>query len=342
MAHQIEINKVTGKASMFYVGEVPWHSLGTRLYSPPTIEEAIKAAGLDWTVSTHPSTSQVYKDGQLVANIPCNMRTIIRDSDLRKLSEVGPRFQPLQNEDAFKWFQPFLDSGECSLEAAGSLFEGKKIWVLAKLNKEPMEILPGDEVRKYLMLFNCHSDERSVSASLSPIRSICNNTISAAFSNKATRLLRAKHTSKIKVNLEAIRDTINIANAEFEATAEQYKLLAKKQINKKDLAKYIKLVFKPKKEEAEEVVENEEVKEQNESDSRLIENKIIALFESGKGTEIPGVRGSAWGMYNTVSEYLTWFGGRTQDAILDKLWAGQNAKLNAHALQIAVELVKSI
>src|SRR6266700_863180 len=52
MAHGIEIRNE--EASMFYVGEEPWHGLGTKLDRPATAAEAIKAAHLDWRVEKKP------------------------------------------------------------------------------------------------------------------------------------------------------------------------------------------------------------------------------------------------------------------------------------------------
>ena len=42
MAHNIE--------SMFYTREKPWHGLGTMVQEAPTSSEALRLAGLDWTV----------------------------------------------------------------------------------------------------------------------------------------------------------------------------------------------------------------------------------------------------------------------------------------------------
>jgi phage/plasmid-like protein (TIGR03299 family) len=338
MAHELEIKK-DGSASMFYVksGGTPWHQMGVAVDNAPTAAEAIKLAGLDWTVSVHPMETWLDTNGQQTC-IAAQSRMVIRDTDHHRLSEVGPKWSPLQNSEAFEWFDPFIKSGECSFETAGSLFNGERIWVLAKLNKDPLKIIGDDIVNKYLMLSNCHSDKRSARVSLSPIRVVCSNTLSLTYKNKSTKFLGVKHTSKIKDNLNAVREIINTANADFEATAEQYRALTKMQLDQSLLKKYIKLVFKDDEnsEETSEVAQRQ-VKE---DDARLIENKIIPLFEGGKGAHLPGTRGTMWGAFNAITEFLNWHTGRTTDARLDSLWFGQNSGVSRRALDVALKMVE--
>lgn len=336
MAHELEVKN--GKASMMYVGDVPWHGLGQKLDNPPTSAEAIKAAGLDWNVKVYPMETWIEVDGKEVC-VPAQGRMVLRESDHKRLSEVGPRWVPLQNEEAFAWFDPFIQSGECSFETAGSLFGGERIWVLAKLNRDPMKIVGDDVVNKYLMLSNNHSDKRSARVSLSPIRTVCANTLAATFKNKATKFLGVKHTAKIKDNLNAVRDIINTANADFEATAEQYRALTKLQVDQDLLTKYIKLVFKDE-DEDEEAVSEVTKRQVKEDDARLIQNKIIPLFEGGRGAQLPGVRGTMWAAFNSITEFLNWNTGRTADARLDSLWFGQNSAVNRRALDVALDFVK--
>jgi Domain of unknown function (DUF932) len=120
MAHAIE--------SIAYVGQRPWHRLGTALEEADLYDwpAASRKAGLDWEVELVPL---VTADTQ--AQVA--QRAVRRTSDARVLGVVGPRYAPLQNRDAFAWFQPFLDAREAALHTAGSLRSGSRIWVLAKL-----------------------------------------------------------------------------------------------------------------------------------------------------------------------------------------------------------------
>ena len=109
--------------SMFYTGAEPWHGLGEKLEDAPTISEAIEKSGLDWEVGVK---DLVTKDGY---DVPA--KATYRKSDNAILGVVGPRYVPLQNKDAFEWFQPFVDAGECSLHTGGSLSGGQKsgLWL---------------------------------------------------------------------------------------------------------------------------------------------------------------------------------------------------------------------
>ena len=105
MAHDIEI--VNGTASMAFFGQTPWHGLGTALEESDLYDwtSASKKAGLDWTVDLVPL---VTADTQA----PVTHKAVRRTSDNKVLGVVGPRYAPLQNTDAFGWFQPFLDAKE--------------------------------------------------------------------------------------------------------------------------------------------------------------------------------------------------------------------------------------
>jgi phage/plasmid-like protein (TIGR03299 family) len=314
MAHEVE--------SLLYVGETPWHGLGTRFIEAPTLDEAIVAAGLDWKVTTEPVLSQA---GEILPALATR-----RSSDGRILGVVGPSYTPLQNLDAFKFFHPFIEMNEAQIETAGSLRMGQRVFILAKLKLDPMEIVKGDAVQKYVLLSNSHDGTLAVRVGFTPIRVVCANTMALAINSKASQLIRVRHTKNVVQNLEDIREIMNLANAEFEATAEQYRLLAAKDINQADLEKYVKLVFNTNKKilEAEGNVAN--------LNNKRILNSVQPLFEKGRGNDLPQVRGTLWAAYNAVTEYLQYERGEDKQVRLDQMWFGQSAQLNKRALDVGV------
>jgi phage/plasmid-like protein (TIGR03299 family) len=306
---------------MAFFGALPWHRLGTALEETDIYDwpSASKKAGLDWEVELVPL---VTADAQTqVAH-----RAVRRTSDSKVLGVVGPRYAPLQNKDAFSWFQPFLDAKEAALHTAGSLKCGSRVWVLAKLHRDPLVIAEGDTVEKYLLLSHGHDGSLAVRCGFIPVRVVCQNTLSLAHGSDASRLIRVKHTKDIHENLANIREVMDLANQEFEASAEQYRRLARKSINQADLRKYVRRVLK---------VESEE---DISARSRNIVEEIVGLAEAGRGNDLPSVRGTLWTAYNGVSEWLTYSRGRSEDNRLNSLWFGDGALTNRRALAVALDM----
>jgi len=322
VAHQVE--------QMFSVKQVPWHGLGNVIQQAPSIEEGIKMAGLDWKVGMQP----MYLQDQNGSLIKADTRAVMRDlgdGTFKKLGEVGKLYTPLQNTKAFEFFQPFIASGEASLETAGSLDGGKKIWVLAKLNRNPLEIVKGDTVEKFLLLTNRHDGIASAMVGFNPVRVVCANTLAAAISAKDSQLLRVRHTAKVELGLEKIRETINMANAQFEATGEMYKAMARMGVSESDIKKFVKQVFYP------EVIDSE-ITQRQETRLNALTDDITRLFETGFGNDLKGVRGTMWGLYNGVTQYLSHEATDSNDRRFDSLWFGNNKTVNAQAMKVAVSM----
>jgi phage/plasmid-like protein (TIGR03299 family) len=113
--------------SGMFVREPAWHRLGVVVDEAPNVEEAIKLAGLDWEVRKEPVHFKV-EDEEV--EVP-NRFAVVRSTDDKPLGIVSDRYEPLQNTEAFKFFNPFLEY--CDFNTAGSLREGKNVWILAKL-----------------------------------------------------------------------------------------------------------------------------------------------------------------------------------------------------------------
>lgn len=335
---------VAAVESMAFVGATPWHGLGNVVTEEAAMyssELFIEKAGLNWDAEKRQLARKVND-----AWVPADAWEVIRSTDGKVLANmVGERYTILQNKEAFAWFQPWLDQKEAALHTGGALFDGSRIWALAKLNRDPMEIAAGDIVEKYVLLSHSHDGSLAVRCGFTPIRVVCWNTLSMAHKADASKLIRLKHSKKVHQNLENLRDVMNLVNQEFEATAEQYRLLQRKSINQNDLRKYVKKVFQI---DAEDKViwtggeRSKEMKEIVSERQKNIMEEVIALCESGKGNNLPSVRGTYWSAYNGVTEYLSYVNGRNEDNRLNSLWFGQNATMNKLALSAAVEMASGM
>lgn len=314
MSHEVE--------NMFSVKVTPWHGLGKVVENAPDMSEVLKLAGLNWSVSL--------RDLFLADGSKVDKKAIVRDTDNTVYGYVtGQKYQPLQNADALEFFKPFQESGLCKFETAGSLHDGQKIWVLARIEGGEREVVNGDVVRSYLLLSNAHDGLTGVKVGFTPIRVVCANTLAMAHNDAQSKLMRLFHSKRTKDALEAVQASVNLATQSFEATLEQYKALASKAVNRADIERYVTQVFYNGK--------------QAESDREKIareklNNEIIGLFEIGHGNTMPGVAGTAWALYNGVTQYLSYEKGRTQEGRLDSLWFGQSVGLNEKALAEALVL----
>ena len=186
MAHQVE--------TMAWAGDKPWHGLGVEVDANLTPLQMQEAAQLDWTVSKRPSyTLDAPEWSDDVGIIQAeNTFHIVRDSDNRILSHCGRDYVPIQNEDVFKFFKRFTEAGHMTMETAGSVKDGGEIWGLAKIS-EDFELAGDDLIKGYLLINQPHIVGRSMTIKLTPIRVVCNNTLTMALQHGGTASFRMPH-----------------------------------------------------------------------------------------------------------------------------------------------------
>lgn len=220
--------------SLFYVGarNLPWHGLGKMLEDAPTSADAIVAAGLDWTVHQQ---EMYLGDGSTVPDAYAN----VRDKDNKVLGIVGSRYQIVQNVEAFDFTDELIGEG-CVYETAGSLRDGKQIWLLARL-PETIQIA-GDDAMPYLCFTNTHDGTGSIRVASVAIRVVCSNTLSAAM-RSAKRTWTARHTGNLESKLSQASQTLQLANKYMEELKKGCEQLALKNIDGDKLIKYINMLL---------------------------------------------------------------------------------------------------
>ncbi len=183
--------------SMFYVRTAPWHGLGTKVENALSSEDALNMAGLNWQVVQRP----VFTDtGILVDGYKAN----VRDSDNRVLGIVTDRYKIVQNHEAFAFTSELLGKG-VRYETAGSLQEGRRVWLLAKL--PAAYIIAGDRISPYLVFSNSHDGSGAIKIAMTPIRVVCQNTLNLAL-NTAERIWTANHTGDMELKMEDAKETL--------------------------------------------------------------------------------------------------------------------------------------
>lgn len=310
MAHMVE--------TMAYAGEVPWHGLGKKVLPDLTPDQMMQEAGVDWTVRLVPAYANV--DGRQVA---VGRSALVRDTDGKVLSVVGEDWKPVQNSEAFEFFHDFVIAGDMEMHTAGSLRDGQMVWALAKV-KDGFTLNKRDQVDSYLLFTNPQMYGKSIDVRFTPIRVVCNNTLTLSLNAKSDNMVKVSHRTQF--DAEQVKETLGIAHNKLAQYKEMGQFLSQKRYSAESIVEYFKNVF-PLATSAEE----------GKARKDLSKGAATALdiLETQPGADM--APGTWWNAYNAVTFYTDHLVGRTADARLASAWYGPNRNLKLNALEKAVE-----
>jgi len=323
MSHEININEETGKANVFVVKEPAWHGLGTVVQEAVTAEEAIQLAGLDFDVIKQPVLYEV--NGE-VREVPHN-HAIVRSDNSDVLGVVGDVYTPLQNREAFKFFDALVSEKEAIYHTAGVLGKGERVWIAAKLPTH-MVIGKDDLIENYVLIYNSQDGSSGVSALITPIRPVCNNTVTAALMS-AKNKITIRHTPNVVTNLQEAHKVLGLANryrVELESALNQF---AKTNVNEKLVAEFLSKTYDTK-------VDGELVEQ-----SKRTKEKVIEIFESNVGgQDALECRVTLYGLYNAVTFYYDNVSTyKDENSRAFSTWFGNSSCSKGWAFKKALELV---
>ena len=141
----------------------------------------MQKAGVDWTVEKQDSYFWWFKVK--------SKQALVRSSDGEVLDVVGKGWNPVQNADAFNFFEDYVKAGDMQMHTAGSLNGGKMVWALAKTN-ESFELFNGDVTENYFLFSNPHEFGKAIDIRMTPIRVVCNNTLTLSLSKDSNAMLK--------------------------------------------------------------------------------------------------------------------------------------------------------
>ena len=318
MAHMVE--------TMAYAGDVPWHGLGVSVSNDLTPQQMMQKAGLDWTVEKHDSFVMINDGFGGLKNIPTGQQALVRSSDKKVLTNVGEGWNPVQNEEAFNFFNEYVLAGDMEMHTAGSLKGGQMVWALAKV-KESFDILGGDQVDSYLLFSNPHQYGKSIDVRFTPIRVVCNNTLSFSLDQKSVNSVKMNHRSEF--NPELVKQQMGIAHEKFAQYREMAEFLATKRFSMDSLIQYYNEVF-PRT-----YVGKKGNNVQKFEDLTSNAKKAFELLEVQPGAKFG--EGSWWQALNSVTYLTDHVMGRDVDTRLASAWYGVNQTRKIKAANKAVE-----
>src|SRR5210317_1723701 len=219
MAHQVE--------TMAYAGEVPWHGLGVPVSNDLTPVQMMEKAGVDWTVQE--CESFVDFNGERIST---GQKALVRSTDGKVLTNVGKDWNPVQNEQAFEFFSEYVFAGDMEMHTAGSLKDGQMVWALAKV-KDSFDLFGGDQVESYLLFSNPHQYGKSIDVRFTPIRVVCNNTLTLSLDTTAKNSVKVNH--KNVFNSSEVKTALGIASDKLAHYKEAAEYLGKRRYTTESL-----------------------------------------------------------------------------------------------------------
>ncbi|MBS7565496.1 DUF945 domain-containing protein [Mucilaginibacter sp. Bleaf8] len=307
MAHHLNFNEARQEYSFFSVKERAWHGLGKIVEHYPTSAEAIKFAGLDYTVEKRPlftidSNTHCWNNEEAVPDIAVpNYFATIRSDTEQVLGVVGKDYEVVQNVNAFEFFDAIVGGGDGVLyETAGALGKGERIFITAKL---PGYIRVGkdDFIEKYLFLTTSHDGFGSITAAFTPVRIVCNNTLNAAMRNH-TNAVKIRHTASAGDRLKQAHTLMGISNTMADEMQDIFNHWSTIRITDKEVKKLIQVAMVPNKE-----VLNNLMAGKTDELSTTYTNMVDKVYEyamSSPTQQMETTAGTLFGAYNSVTGYF--------------------------------------
>lgn len=293
MAHNLNINEQTGKASFFAVKEKAWHGLGTILKECPNSEEAIRHADLDFEVEKKDLYCNIGDNSVIV---PDKFATVRKDTgDI--FGVVGSKYTVVQNKDAFSFFDAIVGEGAAVYETVGALDKGQTIFITCKLPGY-IKVAKDDLIEQYLFLTSSHDGSGAIQAAFTPVRIVCNNTLNAAL-RQCSNKVSIRHTASAKERLEQAHKIMGITHKVSDQIAEVFQAMTKKKITDRQLIDYIKRSLAPR----QEILSKLDAKEEMSSRFNNLVEECLVYAQTSPTQQTSATKGTVFGAYNAITGY---------------------------------------
>ncbi len=321
MAHQVQ--------KMAYVGEIPWHGLGQELTADAGIDVWKREAGFEWDAQPQPMYADI--NGEM-KKVP-GKRALVRSDNNEVLSVVSKGYKVVQPRQILNTFNDLiLASGLFTMETAGCLKGGRKIWALAKAKEDAvLDFGGGEKIQRYALLATSFDKSLPTLLQQTSIRVVCNNTLTAAFyAGESGGEKRIAFSHMETFNTDTLRQRM-VLNQQWSDFAHAIGACIKVKLTTLGIKEFFKQTLYPAHVQDGEGVSVATV---NRNVDRLLD-----VYQGAPGQELETAKGTLWGAVNAVTFHVDHVArARTQDARLDKAWFGQGATVKNRAMELAMAI----
>ena len=321
MAHLIE--------HMAYVGQPPWHGLGSELSPLQPLEVWQCEAGMNWTIEESPVRFMADTQGHLgtIHTFP-EQKVLYRSDTKAPLSVVSNRYHTVQPREVLEFYRDLTEVSGYELETAGVLKGGRKFWALARTG-QGSALKGNDQVNGYLLLATSCDGTLATTATPTTVRVVCNNTLSIALDG-APQAIKVPHNTRF--DAQAVKKQLGIAVSGWDEFMYRMKHLVERKIRPHEAKNFFLDVLC-------DIQPNSALPETLPNERAL--QRVESLYAgAGRGANLESAQGTAWGLLNAVTEYVDHERrARSNEYRMDSAWFGQGAQLKQKALDTALRLV---
>ena len=299
MSHELT-QRADGTIEFAYLqadGE-PWHGLGQPMQAGQSIADWRKAAGMDWKIQRakvrYPTAHGQTADQMITLD---DQMVLFRSDNKRALGIVSDRYQVVQPADMLDFFRDIAKVGGLDLSAAGTIFDGRRFWATAKIGEAaPLSVV--DKIGGYILISSSADGSAATEVRRTSTRVVCRNTLAIAQGEGKAHAVKISHRSEF--DADKVKKYMGLNTAAWDAFRHNIVRLANVPVQQ-DKAENLTALLLGKGDEA------------KGREMRAFD-KILALFNGqGMGANLEGVRGTAWGWLNAVTEYADHHARATSD-----------------------------
>jgi len=350
MSHNLNI--INGKASFFSAKEICWHKLGVVTNKALNSSEAIIMAGLDYKVGLAPiyvPVKRIRVDEALnfrevarlienekpnyseIKTIPKKFGTFREDTGI-PFGVVGGKYTIVQNIEAFDFFDSIIGKGLAQYETAGALGNGETIFITAKL-PDTLLVNGKDPIDKYLLFTNTHDGSGAIQVLFTPIRVVCNNTLTMALQG-ANFKFTVRHTKSANDKLQNAAKVLGITNKATNELQEVFDIMSKTRMDDNMLTNFITTALD---------LQVDEQTGKLSTKAKNILNNVLEYNSIGIGQDIESCKGTVFGAYNAITGYFQNVKSydNNEDKMNDIIFGTSARKINT-AYNIGLKLIKQL